>query len=155
MVWLRNNPGTKWLEIKCVQVNMYVIIFKRSYMRTLGRSGKYHKDRAFAYCYQDCGSCMRRQGAHWARVVAICERNSMRLHIAASLYLFLPRKQKRWPLVGGAHPYIPNMLQNSCRNRNNSYTVARWSYYVVLIRTNVVVYRSISYKLETDRAKLL
>ena len=50
------------------------------------------------------------------------------------------------------YPYIPNMLQNSCRNRIVSYTVERWSYY---FRTNVIVYRTISYKLETDRAKLL
>ena len=30
-------------------------------------------------------------------------------------------------------PLFSNMLQNSCRNRIVSYTVARWSYYVVLI----------------------
>ena len=39
--------------------------------------------------------------------VAICEGNSMRIHIAAAWYLFLPRKQKRLRLLfGGAHPYI-------------------------------------------------
>ena len=69
--------------------------------------------------------------------IAICEGNgSVRLHIAASWYCtcFSLGKQKRlWPLVGGAHPYIPNMLQNSCRNCSVSYAFARWSYCLVLI----------------------
>ena len=34
MTWVRNDPGTKWLEMKCVQVNVYVIIFKTSYIIT-------------------------------------------------------------------------------------------------------------------------
>ena len=50
---------------------------------------------ALAYCYQECGSYMQRQGTHRAPVVAICERNCIWLHIAAPWYLFLPRKQKR------------------------------------------------------------
>ena len=41
-------------------------------------------------------------------VVAIFEGNSMRLHIAASWNLFLPRKEKKklCLLFCGAHPYI-------------------------------------------------
>ena len=144
---VRNDLGTKWVWYEMTRVRIDLTwnvckwtcmsLFSRGatlYVRTLGRPGKYHMYSAFAYCYQDCGSYMRRQGTHRAHVVAICEGNSMRLHIAASWYLFLPRKQKRlWPLVGGTHPYILNMLQNSCRYRIVSYTVARWSYYVVLI----------------------
>ena len=47
ITWVQNDPGTKWLEMKCVQVNIYVIIFKRSYVRTIGRPGKYHIYTAF------------------------------------------------------------------------------------------------------------
>ena len=53
------------------------------YVRTLGRPGKYYVYPAFAYCYQDCGSYMRRQDTHRGPVVAIVEGNSMRLNIAA------------------------------------------------------------------------
>ena len=89
------------------------------------------------------GSYMRWHGTHRAPVVAICEGNSMRLTLQRHVTCFsLENKQRLWPLVGGAHPYIPNMLQNSCRNRLVSYTVARWSYYVALIH---FLCRSISY----------
>ena len=164
MSTVRNDLSTKWLGYEMTQIRKdwkwslsrwtCMLLFLRGAYPWTTRK-KYHMYPSFAYGYQDCGNNMRRQGMHRAPVVAICEGNPMRLHIAASWYLFLPRKLKRlWLLVGGAHPYIPNMLQSSCRNRIVSYTVARWSYYVVLFRTNIVIYRTIPYKLETDRAKL-
>ena len=136
MTCVRNDPGTKWLEMKCVQVNMYVIIFKRSYVRNLARPGKYHMYAAFAYCYQACGSYMRRQGTHRAPAVAICEGKSMRLHIATSWYLFLHRKQEimtigRWraPLYS---KYTAKLVQKSHCTVNSRMMV-------VLCRTNSVL----------------
>ena len=59
--YVRNDLRTKWLEMNSVQVNMYVIIFQRSYVRKY--VGKYHMYPAFAYCYQNCGSYIQRQGS--------------------------------------------------------------------------------------------
>ena len=126
---VRNDLGTKWPSYEMTGNVAGMPLVSRAAMCVPLGNHMYH---TYAYCYHDCGGYMRRQGTHRALVVAtnICEGNSMRLHIAASWYLFLPRKQKimtigRWR----APPYIPNMLQNSCRNRIVSYTVAPWSYY--------------------------
>ena len=45
--------------------------FQEELCSTLGLPGKYHMYPAFVYCYQDCGSYMRRQGPHRAPVLAI------------------------------------------------------------------------------------